>query len=69
VVEGDLADSGGTGEGEERGWFGEGVERRVGDGAETLFWSDLWLGGMPFCIRFRRLYNLCLSVVYGGGDE
>jgi hypothetical protein len=34
----------GTGEGEERGWFAEGVERRVGDGAETFFWSDTWLG-------------------------
>jgi hypothetical protein len=50
----------GSGEGEERGWFAEGVERRVGDGATTFFWSDPWLGGVPFCDRFKRLFNLSL---------
>jgi hypothetical protein len=50
----------GTGEGEEKGWFAEGVERMVGDGAEKLFWIDPWLGGVPFCVRFRRLYDLSL---------
>ncbi|KAK2419086.1 hypothetical protein QL285_041219 [Trifolium repens] len=50
----------GTGDDEERGWFAEGVERRVGDGAETFFWSNPWLGCVPFCVRFRRLYDLSL---------
>jgi hypothetical protein len=50
----------GTGDGKEREWFPEGVERRVGDGADTLFWSYPWLGGMPFCVRFMRLYDLSL---------
>jgi hypothetical protein len=38
VVEGDFAASGWySRDGEERGWFAEGVERRVSDGEETLF--------------------------------
>jgi hypothetical protein len=38
----------------------EGVERRVGDGAETLFLSDSCLGGVPFCVRSKRLYDMSL---------
>jgi hypothetical protein len=34
-----------------RGWFAEGVERRVSSGVETLFWSDSWLGGVPLSVR------------------
>jgi hypothetical protein len=33
-------------------WFGESVTRRVGDGLDTFFWSDPWLGGAPLCERF-----------------
>jgi hypothetical protein len=29
------------------GWFRENVMRKVGDGSDTLFWSDPWLGGVP----------------------
>jgi hypothetical protein len=50
----------GTGAGEGRGWFTEGLERRVGDGSETVFWSDSWLGGVPLSVRFWRLYDLTL---------
>ncbi|MCI46496.1 membrane bound O-acyl transferase, partial [Trifolium medium] len=32
--------------GVERGWFGESIERQFGNGADTLFWSDPWLGGV-----------------------
>ncbi|WJX73507.1 hypothetical protein P8452_57279 [Trifolium repens] len=39
-------------------WFGESVTRRVGDGSDTFFWSDPWLGGAPLCERFGRLYDL-----------
>jgi hypothetical protein len=42
-----------VGEVAERGWFEEGVERRVGNGMETLFWSNSWLGGVvPLAVRF-----------------
>jgi len=32
--------------------------RRVGNGADTFFWTDPWLGGAPLCVRFRRLSNM-----------
>jgi hypothetical protein len=32
--------------------------RHVGDGAETFFWTGLWLGGNPLCERFGRLFDL-----------
>ncbi|GAU51172.1 hypothetical protein TSUD_412070 [Trifolium subterraneum] len=44
-----------------RGWFAESVERRVGNGADTLFWSDPWLEGVPLCVRFRRLFDLAVN--------
>jgi hypothetical protein len=43
------------------GWFGECVSRKVGDGTDTLFWSDPWVGGIPLCERFGRLYDLVTS--------
>ena len=33
----------------------------VGNGKRTRFWEDLWLGDIPLCQRFSRLYNLTLS--------
>ncbi|GAU48899.1 hypothetical protein TSUD_98900 [Trifolium subterraneum] len=41
-----------------RGWFADGVVRRVGCGVDTFFWTDTWLGGIPFSVRFRRLFEL-----------
>ena len=43
------------------GWFQEGVSRLVGDGADTLFWHDAWLGVVPFCVHFRRLFKLAVD--------
>jgi hypothetical protein len=48
-------------DGEERGWFSEGVERWVGNGDETLFWTDPWRGGVSLSIRYRRLFDLSLN--------
>jgi len=31
------------------GWFKESIERRVGNEVDTLFWTDLWLGGVSVC--------------------
>jgi hypothetical protein len=45
----------------ERGWFTDEVARQVGNGLETLFWSDLWLGGIPLAERFPRLFSLSLN--------
>jgi hypothetical protein len=43
------------------GWFGEGVVRRVGDGTDTFFWTDPWVGGIPLCERFGRLFDLAAT--------
>jgi hypothetical protein len=50
----------GVREAAEREWFEEGVVRRVGNGMETLFWSDPWLGGVPLGERFQRLFDSSL---------
>jgi hypothetical protein len=42
----------------EGGWFVERVSKKVGDGTNTFFWYDRWLGDTPFCTRFRRLFDL-----------
>ncbi|PNX81962.1 cytochrome p450, partial [Trifolium pratense] len=39
-------------------WFGDHVVRRVGDGSDTLFWTDSWMDGTPLCERFGRLFAL-----------
>ena len=40
------------------GWFENSVLRRVGDGAETLFWTHRWIGGAPLSVSFHRLFAL-----------
>ncbi|KAK2387235.1 hypothetical protein QL285_061035 [Trifolium repens] len=42
-------------------WFGEGVVRKVGDGTNTFFWTDPWVGGRPLGERFGRLFELAVS--------
>ncbi|CAJ2642357.1 unnamed protein product [Trifolium pratense] len=47
------------GEGELGGrWFREHIVRRVGDGLDTLFWTDPWLDGISLRERFGRLFEL-----------
>ncbi|GAU29128.1 hypothetical protein TSUD_58940 [Trifolium subterraneum] len=40
------------------GWFRESVVKRVGNGAETFFRTDPWVGGSPLCEWFGRLFDL-----------
>jgi hypothetical protein len=50
------------GEGSEGGrWFVDRVVSRVGSGTNTLFWHDRWLGDVPLCRRFSRLFDLSLN--------
>ncbi|CAJ2670867.1 unnamed protein product [Trifolium pratense] len=47
------------GEGELGGrWFREHVVKRVGDGSDTLFWTDPWLDEISLRERFGRLFAL-----------
>ena len=39
-------------------WFSDHVRFSVENGKHTLFWSDVWLGGVSFRVRFSRLYDL-----------
>jgi len=41
-------------------WFSDHVSRSVGDKKHTLFWSDVWVGGVSFRDRFSRLFELSM---------
>jgi len=41
-------------------WFHGNVNRFVGDGKITLFWTDVWVGGVSLRDRFNRLFELSL---------
>jgi len=43
------------------GWFEECVARKVGDYVDTYFLYDRWLGSVPFCVHFRRLFDLAVD--------
>ncbi|PNY08824.1 cysteine-rich receptor-like protein kinase [Trifolium pratense] len=32
-------------------WFSESIENRVGNGVDTIFWTNSWLGGVPLSVR------------------
>jgi hypothetical protein len=37
------------------------VSRKLGDGTNTLFWYDRWIGDVPLCRRFSRLFKLAVE--------
>ncbi|GAU48560.1 hypothetical protein TSUD_182080 [Trifolium subterraneum] len=45
----------------ERGWFAASIEPQVGNGVDTLFWTDQWLGGAPLSVKYRHLFDLSLN--------
>jgi len=42
------------------GWFSDNVCRSLGNGKHTLFWTDVWIGGLSLSVRFSRLYDLSM---------
>jgi len=40
------------------GWFPKRVSKVIGDGTNTFFWLDRWVGDVPLCRRFTRLFDL-----------
>ncbi|GAU30108.1 hypothetical protein TSUD_295890 [Trifolium subterraneum] len=53
-----IRDGGGEADG---GWFGGHISRQVGDGSDTFFWTDPWVGGTPLSERFGRLFDLAVN--------
>jgi len=41
-------------------WFSDNVSRSLGNRKYTLFWSDVWIGGVSLRVRFSRLYDLSM---------
>jgi hypothetical protein len=39
-------------------WFDDNTRRVVGNGRNTFFWTDNWLGGAPLKLQFSRLFEL-----------
>ncbi|GAU27570.1 hypothetical protein TSUD_30020 [Trifolium subterraneum] len=39
-------------------WFGEYISKKVGDGSDTLFWTDPWVDETHLSERFGRLFDL-----------
>jgi len=51
--------SAGVGEGVGN-WFEENIRRVVGDGRDTLFWYDKWVGDILLKLKFPRLFELAV---------
>ena len=49
----------GVGEGVGR-WFEDNIRHVVGNGRNTLFWYDCWVGEMPLNLKFPRLFDLAV---------
>jgi hypothetical protein len=39
-------------------WFVSALEKKVGSGNKTKFWSEIWVGDQPLRDRFPRLYGI-----------
>jgi len=39
-------------------WYADNVRLKIGNGLNTLFWLDMWLGEVPLRVRYPRLYEL-----------
>jgi len=42
-------------------WFDSNIRRVVGDGRDTLFWFDHWVGDSPLRFTFPRLFDLAVN--------
>jgi hypothetical protein len=42
----------------DRNWFGEGVVKKMGNGVDTRFWDDAWVGNESLRVRFPRLFSI-----------
>lgn len=40
-------------------WFSDHLRKLIGEGNDTAFWNDIWVGERPLKSSFPRLYHLC----------
>ncbi|KAK2444918.1 hypothetical protein QL285_015908 [Trifolium repens] len=50
------------------GWFSQMVSKKVGNGNNTLFWKDVWVGEESFVSRFPRLFGISVQKDCRVGD-
>jgi hypothetical protein len=46
------------GRGEEWCWLEDLITKRLGNGMQTCFWKEVWVGDSPLCFNFPRLFML-----------
>jgi hypothetical protein len=39
-------------------WFTRAAMKKVGNGRNTKFWKEIWVGDQPLCIKFPRLFSM-----------
>jgi hypothetical protein len=49
-------------------WFDDNTRLVVGNGRNTYFWTDKWLGGAPLKLQFSRLFDLSVHKEYSVAD-
>ncbi|XP_019418518.1 PREDICTED: uncharacterized protein LOC109329295 [Lupinus angustifolius] len=64
----DLGKVGSSGE-DSGGWFVDNVWKDIGNGLQTLFWHDIWVGNQSLKVAFPRLFNLASNHGAWVGDN
>jgi len=42
-------------------WFDDNIRRLVGNGRDTSFWHDIWVGEIPLKLKFPHLFELSVD--------
>ena len=42
-------------------WFDDNIRRLIGDGRNTYFWHDNWVGNTPLRCKLPHLFDLAVS--------
>jgi hypothetical protein len=42
----------------DQNWFSQNAVKKLGNGRLTSFWYDRWIGNVPFCVLFPRLFSI-----------
>ncbi|KAK2401932.1 hypothetical protein QL285_051491 [Trifolium repens] len=42
-------------------WFIRTAMKKVGNGRSTKFWTNIWVGDQPLCVKFPRLFSISMQ--------